>query len=829
MTAYISIRDLLINVTLFRKILLLGGEIFPRGQLATPLIGVCLRLHSCPILRMMRQNFMTPSSLFPYYALLCCTLGLVSCDNKRPEAKVKARPDETPVTKEVNRLALVNSPFLKSHDSDPVDWYPWGEEAFKRAVSENKPVMVCIGYSSCPWTLKMQRETYSDPKIAGYLNRHFINVLVDREERPDLNNTFMRHAFLRSNKSGWPLHVWLTPKGLPWHTAVYLPPLSKDGLTSFKTTIEHVVNDWQDPVYVNREAAFRLDGNKDQKAAQTVDGPRALNDRLGYRQQLVRMQLGDGNSKLDGLAFDLAYDKFNAAYDPAHGGFSGAPKFHQASVIEWLMEYASFKKRSAYGRSDRARLMAINSLEKLATGALQDQLGGGFHRYCIDPAWTVPQFEKMLFDQGYLAQAFLRAGMLTLKPEFMEVARNTLEYVEAELSNPAGGFYCAENCFSSLADGEQEGAYYLWTKSEIDKLVGPEIAPVLGQRYALADSGNLPVELMNVQTQRFPGQNILRQDKSLEEVAKALGLPLEKVSAMAAEGRAKLLAARRIRPRPLRDEKVLPAWNAVMISAFLQGSTQLNEPNYLKRAVKAAEFTYTSFIHANYTRPRFAEDYALLIKAVLDFYETTGEAIWLERAVTLQGRMDKELWDTAGGGYWDGPTDPNLFIAMKSCDEASEFAPNATAAANLVRLARLLGDQSYLQRAGSTLNAFAGEATASPPKGVTTPSGPATHVRMLGAYDLYSRPGCQFLLCGKLSDPVIQAMQAALLRHYRPNSYVLYLDGGPSEALLKAANKELAALKPEGEKPVLVVARNFKQEMVITTPAELKTFLAEEF
>ncbi len=778
---------------------------------------------------MMRPNFMTPSSLFPYCLLLCCALGLVSCDTKKPEAKVKARPDETPVVKEMNRLALVHSPFLKSHETDPVDWYPWGEEAFKRAVAENKPVMVCIGYSSCPWTLKMQRETYTDPKIAGYLNRHFINVLVDREERPDLNNTYMRYAFIRSNQSGWPLHVWLTPKGLPWHTAIYLPPLTKEGTTGFKTTIEHVVNDWQDPAYVNREAAFRLDGSKDQKAALTVDGPRALNDRLGYRQQLARMQVGDGASKLDAAAFDLAYDKFNAAYDPAYGGFSGAPKFHQATVIEWLMEYASVKKRSAYGRSDRARVMATNSLEKLANGALQDQLGGGFHRYCVDSAWTVPQFEKMLFDQGYLAQAFLHAGMLTKKSEFLEVARRTLDYVEAELNNPAGGFYCAENCFSSLAVGEWEGAYYLWTKAEIDQLVGPELAPVMAQMYALTDSGNLPVELMQIQTQRFPGQNILRLAKPLAEVAKTLNLPLEKVSAMAAEGNAKLLNARRMRLRPLRDEKVLPAWNAVMISAFLEGATQLDQPNYLKRAVKAAEFTYTSFLHADYTRPRFAEDYALLIKAMLDFYETTGEATWLERAVTLQGRMDKELWDTAGGGYWDGPTDPNLFIAMKSSDEASEFAPNATAAANLVRLSRLLGDASYRQRAGSTLNAFAGETTAAPPKGVTTPAGPATHVRMLGAYDLYSRPGCQFLLCGKPSDPAIQAFQAILLKNYRPNSYVLYLDGGPSESLLKASNKELSALKPEGDKPLLVVARNFKSEKVLTSPEELKAFLAEEF
>jgi uncharacterized protein len=267
-----------------------------------------------------------------------------------------------------------------------------------------------------------------------------------------------------------------------------------------------------------------------------------------------------------------------------------------------------------------------------------------------------------------------------------------------------------------------------------------------------------------------------------------------------------------------------------MVSAFLHGSTQLHEAKYLQRARKAAEFTYASFLKDSYVRPRFAEDYALLTKAMLDFYETTGETKWLANAITLQGRMDKELWDTAGGGYWDGPPDPNLFMPMKSCDEACEFAPNATAASNLVRLARILGEQSYLQRAETTLNTFAGETSVREATiGSTTPAGPATHVRILSAYDAYSRPGCQFLLCGKPDDPELIALQAVLLYHYRPNSHLLYLDGGSSELLLKSKNRDLASLKPSSDKASVVLARNFRSEKVFTKPAELKAFLENEY
>ncbi len=790
----------------------------------------------------MMRAFTSMKFFSPLSSLLLLVSLLSACNPSKPVVVPKRKTtDPTGVVKEVNRLSLVHSPFLKRHETDLVDWYPWGEEAFARAAEENKMVMVCIGYSSCPWTLKMQRETYADAQIAGYLNKHFINILVDREERPDLNNAYMRYAYLRNRQSGWPLHVWLTPKGLPWHTAVYLPRLSTNSSPGFQTTVEHVVNDWEDPAYVNREALYRVEGSKMgvlppmgiDKKGQPILSPQPA---LGYRQQLEQLQMGDKESKLELSALELAFDKLNAAFDPAYGGFSGAPKFHQGTSIEWLLEYASLRKATAYGRSERAQLMARVSLDKLAAGALQDQLGGGFHRYGIDAHWTVPQFEKMLYDQGYLVQAFLHAAAVTGKTSFLATAKRTLDYVEAELNHPAGGFYCAENCFSSLKPSDQEGGYYLWRKEEIDQIVGPESAAVLQRVYDLTDKGNLPVEVLNLQTERFPNQNILRMAHSLAEAAQALSLPEAQVDQLFQSGNAKLLAARQLRPRPLRDEKVLPAWNAVVISAFLQGASQLQSPAYLQRALKAAEFTYNTFLKADYSRPRFAEDYALLIKAMLDAYETTGDPKWLENGVSLQARMDRELWDGVLGGYWDGPADPNLFAPLKSCDEACEFAPNATAASNLVRLARLLGELRYLTSNGpnpqpsasATLNAFVGETTATA-IGAATPPGPATHVRVLSAYAQYSLPGCQFIICGKLGSPEVQAFQAVLLAHFRPNSYLLYLDGGPSETYLKAHNRELAGLKLASGKPLVVLARNYHKEQSFANPADLKAFLDQEY
>ena len=747
---------------------------------------------------------------FPTCSLLVAALGLVACDSKIPQPKAKAETGSGGV-KTVNHLATVTSPFLKRHESDPVDWYPWGEEAFKKAVAENKPVMVCIGYSSCPWTQKMQQESYRDEKVATYLNKHFVSILVDREDRPDLNNSYMRYTFLRTKKSGWPLHIWLTPKGLPIFNAVYLPPVGMDNLPSLTATLDHVSRIWNDdPPYVEREAALRM---------------------KEYDTQLRTLRVGDGRSLLDRPMLDLAYDKLTATYDPIHGGFGSSPKFHQAPTLQFLLEYASLKKAESFGRTERARSMVETSLLNIGTSALQDQIGGGFHRYCHDPAWTIPQFEKMLFDQGTMATTYLLAYQVSGNAAFADVARRTFNYVESELNHPEGGFYCAENSFSpsKVGDGlEKEGGYYVWKWADAKATAGDESFPVLVETFGLTETGNLPLEFLNIQRTRFPNENILRRVKPLEDVAKSLKLPLEKVTQLYAQGCEKLLASRKLRPRPLRDEKVLPAWNASMIAALIKGAAVLNEPAWLKRAEKATNLTLTKFLAEEYPRPKFAEDYATMIQTLLDFYETTGEAKWLTSATDLQARMDRELWDLTDGGYWDGPADPNLFVRSKSCDESAEFAPNATSASNLVRLGRITGDETYIKRAAGVFRAFAGESSANPYTAIT-PSGPATHIRVLSAYDQFSRPGWQFVFTGPASDPLLQELRQTLLQHYRPNSHILYLDGAASEAALTKSKSDIIDLKPAGGKPGLVIAKNFRAEKTITSAKELKAFLDEQY
>ncbi len=752
----------------------------------------------------------------PLRLLLALPLLLVplSCGDK-PKAGAKTKEEDLPpALKAANRLSLARSPFLRRHGADPVDWHEWGPEAFKQAKAENKMVMVCVGYSSCPWTLRMQRESYSTQEIANMINRHFIPILVDREDQPDVNNTFLRYTFLATGRSGWPLHIWLTPDGLPVHTAIYLPRKRSDNSASLEATLDHVTDNWlSDSAYINREAVRRFDY---------------------YKEKVKKLSEGDGRSVLNRDTLDMAYDKLAAVFDPRNGSFSGAPKFHQAPALDYLLEYASLKKADGFGRSDRALKMVELTVDRFHRGALQDHLSGGFHRYCIDAEWSVPQFEKMLYDQAILASLLLKLGSVTGKESYSQSARQALVYMMEELSHPEGGFYASEHSYSpqqaggtNLEDGV-EGGYYLWKKAEVDQLLGGKMAALVDAYYGLDDSGNLPIESLQLQQTRFRGLNILREVRPIEDAAASVGMPVEEARNLLAQARTKMLETRRLRPRPPRDEKILPGWNGLAVSAFALGGAMLHDPVLVQRAEKAAGFLVKFFTDPTSNRPRYAEDYALLIQGWLDLYEVTGDARWLSAAVAQQKRMDAELWDNAGGGYWDGPEDPNLFMRMKSSDEAGEFAPNAVAALNLVRLARTLGDEDYTQRCLKLFNAFAGE-TAALPQGERTPSGPATHVRLLGAYDHFSRTGWQFVLAGDPAAPGWKELQQTVAAHFRPNSVAFYLDGKDSGALLVNAQPGLAKLMPQDGRPILHCCKQFASEKSFTDPAELRKFLDETY
>ena len=760
--------------------------------------------------------FLPPSLSATIVLSLCLTFGLPASD---------AVPSDSAKGRE-NFLSAETSPFLKRFANDPVAWHPWGEEAFQRAREQGKLILLCIGYTSCPWTLKMQLETYRDPAIAAYLNEHFICVLVDREERPDLNGSFMRYALVMNRRTGWPLHCWLTPSGLPVRSAIYIPAVRQEGGPSFQVTVENIQNLWKDDyVYIESEAA---------------------NQSTLLMKAIEIFHQGDGKSKLDRSMVDVAFEKMGANFDPQYGGFSMTPKFPAAPMLEFLLDYASLQRDGTFGRSERALAMVSKTLHAIADGAIMDQLGGGFHRYCLDRAWTVPQFEKMLFDQGQLANVYLRAFQATGEPRFADIARQTLHYVETELGSANGGFYCAENPFG---DDPQKGgdlvdaSYYVWKKSEIEALVGPEISPVLGKVFGLTEQGNLPAETMQLQQSRFPQMNILRRTQSLADAAAALQLPEAEVAEKFQEGCRKLFDARQQRPHPQRDEKILPSWNALMISAFLRAGDVLDDNALQQRAVSAADFTYRRFLRDSYLRPRFAEDYATMIDAMLNLYESTAQSKWLHQAILLQDRMDQELWDDSKGGYWDGPMQANLFLRLKSSDEGSEICQNATAASNLVRLARSLNDKAYYDRAARIFQYFGGECSASLNENVPVsrsvapgkkappeiPPAPVNHVRMIHAYEHFSRSGWQFVFVGPLSDGPVQQMQRVLMHHSRPNSHILYLDAGPGEAILTRFNRSLAELKPGGGPAKLLICRDFKLVKSCPTAQELQAFLDAEY
>lgn len=743
-------------------------------------------------------------------ALVACLL--MGCDTRaRSKKEIVVEKKESSI-KSLNRLATSNSTLLKRHASDPVDWFPWGPEAFQKATDESKLVMLCIGYSSCPWTLRMQRDSYKNPKTAEYLNKHYICILVDREERPDINNSFMKCAALQAGVSGWPLHVWMIPSGEPVNISAYLPKHSVPGRAGFDSSLEQLMDRWpKDTDYLTRSGKERAEA---------------------FRSRIKRISTGDLKSKLDRSMLDLAYDKFRSIWDSVNGGFSVSPKFHQSEAYHFLLDYASDKKLETFGRSDLALEMVKKNLRSMGAGALHDPLSGGFFRYSVDSGWTFPAFEKMLYDQSYTTYCYIRAYQYTNDAELAGIALQTLDYVSKELSHPEGGFFCAENPFNPDeydAGTDNLGSYYTWKKAEIASLVSPEVMSVLTPVFGLDDDGNISLEARDPQNQRHPGRNVLRLVTPFEEVAKKLQKPVEEVRKLYEQGRETLLKARKSRPRPVRDQKIIPSWNASMISTFIHASGAFKDPALLARAERAMEITLKSFLSESAPRIRFAEDYTMLVQMLLDHYEATGNAKSLQQAIDLQARFDKELWDEeGGGGYWDGPSDPNLFVRIKFADEVSEFVPNATAASNLNRLARLTAHTDYFNRAAQIFTYFAGSVAGSP-QGLRTPSGPVMHIRLLTAYDHFTTNGFQYALVGSKDDPLVTELRSVLLGHFRKACSILHLDGAESETLLTKLNPDLAKLRPANLKAGIVVAQQFMPVKTITTAKELKAFLDEAY
>ena len=580
----------------------------------------------------------------------------------------------------MNHLRHEISPYLLQHAENPVDWYAWGPEALGRARAEQKPIFLSIGYSACHWCHVMAHESFDDAGIARRLNEHFISIKVDREERPDLDQIYMDAVQAMSGHGGWPMSVFLTPDQLPFFGGTYWPPRPAGGVPGFGDVLDAVAQAWQ----LRREELL--------EQAEKV-GRLLRQDGQGER----------GRGELTAAPLEAAEEALRRAFDARWGGFGAAPKFPNPTELRLLLQ-----RWRHTGREDLLE-MVLRTLDRMAAGGIHDHLGGGFHRYSVDAEWFVPHFEKMLYDNALLAGCYLEAWQAGGRPEYAQVARNTLDYVLRDMTHPEGGFMSAED-----ADSEgEEGKFYLWTPGQIQEVLGAERAKTFCYVYDITATGN------------FEGRNILHLSKPLPTSAKILGRDAGALEADLAGSRAQLLAARARRVRPACDGKVLVGWNALTIDALARAGAALGEPRYLAAAAAAAEFLATHLrdpggrlLHywrlGQARQDAFLDDHAGLANALATLAEVEPAPRWLDEAVRLADGILARFADPAGGFFYT-PSDGEPLVARKK-DFFDTPLPSGTglAVTALVRLARLAGRDDYRRAAEEALRACVGRIEQAP-------------------------------------------------------------------------------------------------------------------
>ena len=587
-----------------------------------------------------------------------------------------------------NRLIEESSPYLLQHAHNPVNWYPWSDEAFARAKREKRPVFLSVGYSTCHWCHVMERESFEDEEIAAFLNRHFIAIKVDREERPDIDSVYMKAVNILTGRGGWPMTVIMTPDKEPFFGGTYFPP--RKGVRGSRAGLIDILREML--------RSFR------EEPAEVVARAQELSQRV---EQVAALRPGPGVPSDKVIV--VAAQQLATMFDRVDGGFTGAPKFPQPARLTLLLRYA---RRTG---DPGATAMVTTTLDKMAEGGIYDHVGGGFHRYSTDAKWLVPHFEKMLYDNAQLAVVYLEAWQHTGDERYERVTREVLDYVAREMTSPEGGFYSATDADSPAPSGhDEEGWFFTWTPDEIETLLGPDDAAVLAAAYGVTQRGN------------FEGRNILYRVKSYREVGSELRIPSKKVAAVLGTARQVLYDARASRPPPIRDEKIIAAWNGMMISAFARAGWALAEARYSTAAVRAARFVLDTMRNESRALARtyrdgkkasesFLDDYAAMVAACLDLYETTGSEVWLLDAVELQKQQDARYLDSDGGGYYLTPNDgEDLLVREKPAYDGAVPSGNSIAASNLLRLHDLTGDVKWRDTAERVFSSLGFRVTRSP-------------------------------------------------------------------------------------------------------------------
>lgn len=629
-----------------------------------------------------------------------------------------------------NRLAQESSPYLLQHQNNPVDWYPWGPEALARAKAEDKPIFLSIGYSACHWCHVMEHESFENEKIAAELNRNFVCIKVDREERPDLDQIYMNAVQLMTGRGGWPMSVFLTPDLQPFFGGTYWPPTSRMGMPGFDLVIQKVSEAWRGNRQIATEQAAELT-----QAVQSLGVP---DDSPGV---LRRDMLDHAESRLE------------RAFDFQHGGFGSAPKFPHSMDLQVLLRQWKHRPREA------VRQMVTLTLDKMAGGGIYDHLGGGFARYSVDERWLVPHFEKMLYDNALLTNAYLEGFLATSEPRFARTVRDTCDYILAYMTDDSGGFHSTED-----ADSEgEEGKFYVWTPEQIHAALGRERGERFCYVYDVTEAGNFE-----------EGKSILNLPKTLAQCASLRGWDVSELERELAQSRAELLKVRDQRVRPGKDDKILVSWNALMIDALARSGAALDEPRYLAAAGNAADFLLAklrrpdgrllhSWRHGHAKLDAYLDDYAYLVNALVSLYEATFEERWIDRAVELADGMLAHFADKQGSGFFFTADDHEQLIARnKDLHDSSVPSGNAMAATGLVRLGKLTGRQDYLEAARGTLQMMA----------ALLEKTPNAAAQALIALDLLLGPTPEIVIVGDLQQPATKDALQSLRQRFLPNQVV---------------------------------------------------------
>src|SRR6266436_1714439 len=627
--------------------------------------------------------------------------------------------------RKANRLIDEQSPYLRQHAYNPVDWYAWGPDALARAKSENKPIMLSIGYSACHWCHVMERESFENEQIANIINENFVAIKVDREERPDLDQIYMDAVQMITGRGGWPLTMFLAPDGRPFFGGTYYPPEDRGGMPGFPRILMAVSRAYHDG------------------AKEVTSNVEKLTEALGA---LAKYTPAGGDLK-PGLAADSAL-ALATHYDSINGGLGQAPKFPNTFV------FSLFLRVHAADGDEAMAEMVRHTLQKMARGGIYDQIGGGFHRYSVDDRWLVPHFEKMLYDNALLARLYLDAGRALKEPEFLNVAREILDYVVREMTSPEGGFYSTQD-----ADSEgEEGKFFIWTPAEVREVVGSDLAPIAERYFDVSEEGN------------FEGRNILHRTIDVAQTARMFHLSENDAAAAIATIRAKLLAARERRVKPARDDKILAAWNGMMIAAFAEGYRALGDPRYLAAAEHAIEFVMTRLWDGRALKRSYKdgvarfnaylEDYALMAGAMLDTYEASLDAKYLAMARRMGDTILEHFLDSEKGGFFFTSDDHEALITRsKAAFDGSTPSGNSTAVMLFLRLNAYTGDQRYMDEAGRALLLF----------NDLIEKQPFAFSHMLEAVDLYQRGPTEIVIVGEPASLEFHEWLERLGRLYIPN------------------------------------------------------------